>query len=117
IEDDALLASLQRAFGQELADGRRGVLVRAGLAGLLQRFFLRRSGGNSLAGCIVDELSADVLRRAKHRQPQAIARRLPEARAVALSAALRGGHKGHGYFFLPSLRRMCSPAYFTPLPL
>jgi hypothetical protein len=41
----------------------------------------------------------------------------PRTRRLRRSACFFGSAIARSYFFLPSLRKINSPAYFTPLPL
>src|SRR5690606_1159693 len=95
--------------------------VGAGLAALAHRLLQRGGRRQRLALLIVDHLGVNVLRRAEHRQPRAAvgaaAKREPDA---LLTPGIRNLHLRHDrlrYFFLPSLRKMNSLAYLTPLPL
>jgi hypothetical protein len=81
----------------------------------------RTPGYRALA--IVDHLGVDVLWGAKHAQPQLRARNrfdnAFDARLAPLDLLGRHGNpvRIRLYFFLPSLRKMRSSEYFTPLPL
>src|SRR4029079_12240187 len=103
------------------ADRDRRFLVGAGLLALAHRLFDGRCRGNGDAPVIIDDLSVDVLARTEHRQPLALAGSAPERAAHAPGApqdpVLELGHAPLRYFFLPSLRKMYSPAYLMPLPL
>src|SRR6185437_8867375 len=119
IEHDLLDAVLHRALREQLAHGLGGVDVGAGL---LAHFLFQRGGGRErLALQIVDHLRIDVLRRAEHGKPRTAVRGTAERQPHALLApGIRNLVYRHGrlrYFFLPSLRKMNSLAYFTPLPL
>src|SRR6185312_8417007 len=119
IEHDFLDAVLHRTLRQQLADGLGGIDVGAGL--LAHFLFHRRGGRERLALQIVDHLRIDVLRRAEHGKPRAAVRGTAQRQPHALLApGIRNLVSRHGrlrYFFLPSLRKMNSSAYFTPLPL
>src|SRR6185437_2581826 len=114
-------AVLDRSLGHELADRLGGVGVRPGVAALAHRLLQRRSRSQCLALDVVDNLRIDVLRRAEHRQPRAAAGGATQSQPHALLAPgvgdLESRHDRLRYFFLPSLRKMNSSEYFTPLPL
>ena len=92
-----------------LADAGGSVLVRA----FLTLFLERRGVGQGDAARVVDHLGVDVLGRAEHRQARTPGAHLLQTKAHAGRAALGGfafGKRHGDYFFLPSLRRTCSPA-------
>src|SRR3954453_6620860 len=104
-----------------------------GLGGLVavEAAQVRLHGGrrrDGLAHQVVDDLDGDVLRRARHDEARTLRRTRdllattdlttqarPDARRGVLVVRKRDRH-GHLPAF-PTLRRMCSPAYRTPLPL
>src|SRR5207244_11817514 len=106
---------------QELADRLCRVYVPAGVAAFAHRLLQRRRRRQGLALEVVDDLRVDVLRRAEHRQTRATAAGAAQRQPHALLAPgirnLQSRHDRLRYFFLPSLRKMNSLAYFTPLPL
>src|SRR5688500_3367053 len=122
VKHDVLQPLRQRALGDQLADRLGGVDIAAGLEAFAHRLFQRRGRDQGLAFYVVDDLRINVLRRAEYRQPLARAGRL-----LDLPADARGAPRGWAfelrhrllryYFFLPSLRKMYSPACLTPLPL
>src|SRR5262245_7882553 len=121
VEDDLLHALLDRAARDQLSDLRRGGDVVALLLALFRRF-ARACGSDRAALRVVDQLRIDMLARAVHREPGTSTARLRDAIAHAPGAPieqfLQVGHDAtFPYFFLPSLRRMRSLAYLTPLPL
>src|SRR5215472_12259113 len=112
VEHDLFHALLERAFGDLLADGNRRLnVVRLGRLAFL---FVRRGDDKRLRRAIVDDLRVDVPARTEDRQARASAGGLRDLVARALLAPLEEFAR---HFFLPSLRRMYSSAYFTPLPL
>src|SRR5581483_11177760 len=119
VEHDLLDAVFHRALGEQLADRLGRVDVGAGL--LAHVFFQRRRRSQRLTLQVVDDLGIDVLGGAEHRQPRTAVRGPAQGKPHALLApGVRDLDSGHGrlrYFFLPSLRKMNSLAYFTPLPL
>src|SRR4029079_1703627 len=115
VEHDLAHAGLLRALGERLADGGSAVLGRAGLA--LEIIVQGRGGGDGLAGCIVDDLRIDVPARAMDRKPGLGGATRAKRGAHAAAAAVEKGEFRHGYFFLPSLRKIYSPRYLMPLPL
>src|SRR5436305_1619857 len=121
VEHHFLDAALHRAFRQQLADRLGRIDVRAGLAAVAQRLLQRRCRGQRLALQVVDDLRVDMLRRAEHRQARpaagGAAQRQPHALLAPGIRNLEFRHDRLRYFFLPSLRKMNSLAYFTPLPL
>src|SRR5688572_5320293 len=121
VEHDVLDAFFLGAFGNQLADRLGGVDVGAALAALAHRFFDRRCRSDGHTLHVIDQLRIDLLRRAEHRKPRAaIGGRLDLAAdrcGAPRSPVCESRHGALRYFFLPSLRKMNSPAYFTPLPL
>src|SRR4029079_7535465 len=121
IEDYVLDALLLGAFGDELADGLGGGDARAGPEFAQRVFLKRRNPSEGRASFVVDQLHINVLRGAEHRQPLAVAggetQRAAHARLAPLDPVFELGHRPLRYFFLPSLRKMRSFAYLTPLPL
>src|SRR5581483_12391329 len=121
VEHDVFQPLRQRTLGDQLADCLRRVDVAAGLEVLAHRLFERRRRDQRLALHVVYDLRIDVLRRAENRQPLAATGRsldvTPHARGASFRAVFELRHRLLRYFFLPSLRKMYSPAYFTPLPL
>ena len=126
----AILAAVEHDLGNSLGGGAFGELlayrlrrgnVCAGLEGRTYVLFHRRSRGERLAFAIVDELGVDVLRRAEHGKARAAIRRgldgLADAALTPCGSFVELWHLTHHHFFLPSLRKMNSPADFTPLPL
>src|SRR5216684_4288728 len=108
------------AFGEQFANRARRSLIGTGLQVLLEPGIEGRSRGERAPGQIVDDLCVDMARRAEHRQPHPALRRLAqlEPGPVAPAAEQRIWFVRHGrYFFLPSLRRIISSRYLTPLPL
>src|SRR5258708_2780493 len=114
-------AVLDRTFREQLADGLSRIDVGAGVAALAHRLLQRRRRGQRLALQVVDDLRVDVLRRAEHRQTRAAAggaaQRQPHALLAPGIRNLESRHDPLRYFFLPSLRKINSSEYFTPLPL
>src|SRR4051812_48376072 len=114
-------AVLHGALRQQFADGFRRVDVGAGIAALAHRFLERRRRSQGLALQVIDHLGVDVLRRAENRQTRTAATGATQRQPHALLAPgirnLESRHDRLRYFFLPSLRKMNSLAYFTPLPL
>src|SRR4029077_18502455 len=119
VEHDLLDALLDGALRQQLADRLRRVDVGAGL--LAHLLLQRRGRGERLALLVVDDLRVDVFGRTAHRQPRAAAAGAAQRQSDALLAPgirnLGSRHDRLRYFFLPSLRKMNSSAYLTPLPL
>src|SRR5581483_3242811 len=112
-------ALLDRALRQQLADRLRRVDIGAGVA---PHLLLERGGRRQrLALQIVDHLGVDVLGRAEHGKARTASARAAQRQANTLLAPgirdLVSGHDRLRYFFLPSLRKMNSSTYFTPLPL
>src|SRR6185312_13616557 len=103
------------AVEHDLADAGLLRPVRARLA--LDFLVERRGGGQRLARAVVDHLRVDVTARAVDRQPRLAGGARPERGAHPTAAAFEEGKFGHGYFFLPSLRKIYSPRYLMPLPL
>src|SRR4029079_17660543 len=115
VEDDLRHAGLLGALGERLADLRGTILGRAGLA--LEVLVQGRGRSERRARRIVDHLGIDVLAGPMDRKP-GFARRTPAKRgAHPAAAAVEKREFRHGYFFLPSLRKMYSPRYLMPLPL
>src|SRR3954468_21348753 len=118
IEHDVLDALLDRALGDELADRLRRIDVGAGLQVAAHVLLKRRGRRNRCAPSVVDHLGVNVLARAMHGQPRAAGRCVLDGAAhgrVAPSGpCFDCGHPVLRYFFLPSLRKMYSPEYFTP---
>src|SRR5262249_53006969 len=111
-----------RALGDQLTDG--GAHRRLALAGHAAREILAaRRRGQRDAADVVDELRVDVLRAAKHRQARPLGRTGNTlANAITPDPApfvviVGSAHAAPVPAALPALRRMCSPSYFTPLPL
>src|SRR5216684_1567 len=121
IEHHFLDAVLHGAFRQQLADSLGRVDVGTGVAALAHRLLQRRSRRQRLALQVVDDLRIDVLRRAEYRQPRTAAggttQRQPHALLAPGIRNLESRHDRLRYFFLPSLRKINSSEYFTPLPL
>src|SRR5690242_2635565 len=119
VEHDFLDAVLHRAFREQLAHGLRGVDVGTSLR--THVLFHRRRRGERRALQVVDDLRIDVLRRAEHGEARPAVRGTAQREPHALLAPgirnLVSRHRRLRYFFLPSLRKMNSPTYFTPLPL
>src|SRR6185436_9370097 len=107
VEHDVRDAGLDRALRDQLADdrGRRRVGAFALLESLLGLFVERRARRDRHALQIVDDLSVDVLRRAKHRQARLVVRHLPDLEAGALLPALeeRVAFRSHGLLLLAFL--------------
>src|SRR5207253_2294849 len=115
IEHDLRNARLSGALGEGLAHLSSAIAGRSGLAP--QLLVERRGGGERRAGGVIDDLRIDVPARAMHGQPR-LARGTRTKRAAHPAAAtVEEGEVGHGYFFLPSLRKIYSPRYLMPLPL
>src|SRR5205085_10981352 len=110
-----------RALRQRLASRFRSFEVDAGIAGLTNRLLERGRQRQRLALQLVDDLRIDMLRRTEHRQTRAAAggtaQRQPHALLAPGIRNLGSRHDRLRYFFLPSLRKMNSSTYFTPLPL
>src|ERR1700754_3148318 len=121
IEHHFLDAVLHRTLRQELADRLGRIDVGAGLAAFAQRLLQRGGRGQRLALQVVDDLRIDVLRRAEHRQTRpaagGAAQRQPHALLAPGIRNLEFRHDRLRYFFLPSLRKINSSEYRTPLPL
>src|SRR5258705_9955257 len=121
IEHHFLDAVLDGAFRQQLADRLGRIDVGASVSGLAHRLLQRRRRGQRLALQVVDDLRVDVLRRTEHRQPRTAAggtaQRQPHALLAPGIRNLESRHDRLRYFFLPSLRKINSSEYFTPLPL
>src|SRR5947209_11446213 len=117
VEHDLVDASRLGPLGERLADALGGFDIRAGLQLLAHRLLQRRGGGEGDALGIVDHLRVDLLGGAEHAEARTPASVGGEAAADARLAALGGGELLGHYFFFPSLRKMNSPAYLTPLPL
>src|ERR1051326_5577943 len=119
VEHDILDAFLDGALGHQRADRLGGFDIGARLRAhvLLQR----RGRRQRLALHVVDHLGIDVLTRAVHGKPLAPVggglHGAPHGRLAAQGPISDSRHRALRYFFLPSLRKMYSPAYFTPLPL
>src|SRR5215203_3434954 len=121
VEHDARHAGCARALGDQAPDLLRGVDVAAALQLVPHVLFEGRGGRQRRTALIVDDLRVDLLRRAEHRKPRTAVRRLtdrtPNPRLAAVFGSKFLSHSRGPYFFLPSLRKMNSSAYFTPLPL
>src|SRR5215468_1826672 len=65
VEHDVLDAGGDRTLGDQLADGRGRILVRAGLELGLEALVERRGGRQGQALQVVDDLGIDVLARAE----------------------------------------------------
>src|SRR6201995_1236609 len=121
VEYDFGDAVLDGALRHQLAVGLGGIDVGAGLAALAHRLFQRRGRGQRLALQVVDDLRIDVLRRAEHRKTRpaagGAAQRQPHALLAPGIRNLEFRHDRLRYFFLPSLRKINSSEYRTPLPL
>src|SRR5262249_14282884 len=121
VEHDVLDALRGRPLGEQLPDRLGGVDVCSGLERRTQVLLDRRGRDQRLALVVVDDLRIDVLRRTEHRPPRPHARgALDRPAHAALSSQNPSrdlAHRPLRYFFLPSLRKMYSLAYFTPLPL
>src|SRR4051812_6339948 len=115
IEHDLAHAGFFGTLGERLADLRGPVLGRPGLA--LELLVEGRSGGERRARRIVDHLRINVLAGTMHRKPRLAGRTCAKRGANAAAAAVEKGEFRHGYFFLPSLRKIYSPRYLMPLPL
>src|SRR6516165_2944536 len=122
IEDHLGITFRRRPLGNSFPHRLRCIDVGAGLEDRAYVLLERGSGHERLASRIVDHLRIDMLRGTKHRKPRTIARRAAHI-APHLGRSPFGSvrDRRHGpappYFFLPSLRKMYSPAYLTPLPL
>src|SRR6516165_7070194 len=121
IEHHFLDALLHGSLGQQLADRLGRVDVGTGVAACAH-FLLQRGGRcQRFAPGIVDHLRVDVLGRAEHAQPRAAAAGAAQCQPYASLAPGVGNlgcrHDRLRYFFLPSLRKINSSTYFTPLPL
>src|SRR5437868_12726861 len=110
IEHDLAYALLERARGNQLADGGRG----SDVVGLRGRPFFRRliraRGGNDAFFPIVDQLGINMLAGSKHRQARSAGADLRNPKAHALLPAIEQfllvcHDYSVRYFFLPSLRR------------
>src|SRR5262245_19661697 len=69
VEYDDFHSGFERALGNEFPNLARRRLVAALLAGIAERLFKRRSGGERDPAPVVDNLSIDVLARSEYRQP------------------------------------------------
>src|SRR5580700_2391968 len=116
VEHNLLDALGKRALGDLCTHaGRRRDIPRLGRLAFL---FVRRRGDDRLTCPVVDDLSVDMPTRAKHGQTRPAGGRAHDPEACTPLAPVEERFPAcHGYFFLPSLRRIRSPAYFTPLPL
>src|SRR5439155_19439933 len=77
-----------------------------------------RGGRHRAALRIVDHLRIDMPAGAMHRQPRTLATAMLAKRAAdAPPPPIEETEFRHGYFFLPSLRKIYSPRYLMPLPL
>src|SRR5580704_12802382 len=121
VEHHFINAGLLRPLGEFHADALCGLDRRAGLQRFAKCLFKRGGGRKSVAPLVVDDLSVDLLRGAKNAEPRATVRMSADRAAHARLASIRCGlgvsHAVASYFFLPSLRKINSPAYFTPFPL
>src|SRR5215467_1892865 len=123
IEYHVLDAGGHCPLGNELSHRLGSADIGAGLKAGAHVLFERRRRCNCRAFAVVDHLGIDVLGGAKDAQPQSCARsRLDGASDARLAPFdLLGSHgrsrSTYRYFFLPSLRKMYSPEYLTPLPL
>ena len=95
----------------------RGALVGAGRKFGPQPLVEAARRGQRAAGGIVDHLGVDVLAGAEHRQARPPNRFLPQLEPQAVAPPVPKLLLSAHYFFLPSLRRIVSASYFTPLPL
>src|SRR5918995_4248741 len=121
VEHHLLHAGGAGALRNHAPDLFRRVDIGTGLQLAAHVLLERGGGGDRDAALVVDDLRIDLLRGAEHRQPRAAVRRLADGAADPRPAAVPGSEVlSHGscpYFFLPSLRKMNSLEYFTPLPL
>src|SRR5438270_2503387 len=119
VEDHTRDALVLRALGDQRADRFRS--RRVGTLGARVRIF-RRSGGQRLAGRVVDDLDVDVFLTLEDRHARTLLRAgelaadpfpNPASRCDSLFCVI------HGYFpaALPALRRITSSVYLMPLPL
>src|SRR3954452_7255735 len=115
VEHDLRDAGVLGALGERLADGGSAVL--GGARRALEVLVEGRRGSDGLAGRIVDDLGVDVTAGAVDRQARLAGRAATKRGANAAAAAVEEREIRHGYFFLPSLRKMYSPRYLMPLPL
>src|SRR6476469_5056831 len=115
IEYDLADTDLLGALGESLADGRRTIAGRAGLA--LEVLVQGRRRGEGLALRIVDDLRIDVPARTVDRKSRLAGGTSAKRGADTAAAAVEEREIRHGYFFLPSLRKIYSPRYLMPLPL
>src|SRR6476469_3908662 len=115
IEHDLADTDLLGALGESLADGRRTIAGRAGLA--LEVLVQGRRRGEGLALRIVDDLRIDVPARTVDRKSRLAGGTSAKRGADTAAAAVEEREIRHGYFFLPSLRKIYSPRYLMPLPL
>src|SRR6185437_94384 len=119
VEHDLGDAGSLGTLGDQLADRAGGGDIRAGLDPRLHVAVERRCRGERHARLVVDDLGINMPRRAEHRKAQPPATGLPQLVALAVAPAAKEFVclLGHGYFFLPSLRRTVSSLYLIPLPL
>src|SRR5579871_4001469 len=121
IEDHLSHSIFHGALGEQFSDRLRRIDIGSRLAALAHRLLERRGGSQSLALQVIDDLGIDVLRRAEHRQARSTAagtaHRKPDTLLAPGIRNLCSRHDRLRYFFLPSLRKMNSSTYFTPLPL
>src|SRR6185437_9224584 len=115
IEHDRRHSRLLCTIGDRLA--HRSGTVLGGVRLALELLVESRGCGERLARGIIDHLGVDVPPGAVDRKPR-LARRMRAKRAAhAAAATVEKGEMSHGYFFLPSLRKIYSPRYLMPLPL
>src|SRR5690554_823994 len=110
VEDDLAHPGLLRALGNQLAHLDRRVLVRAGLDLAAQILVDRRSCRERHAVLIIDDLGVDVLARTENRQTRSTVCLAAEIAAHTSGAPPQLFPMAQHYFFLPSLRMICSSA-------
>src|SRR5271169_917237 len=120
VEDYVLDALFLRTLGDQLADGLRRGDAGAGFQALHRRLLQRRGSDQRGALIVVDQLRVDMFAGAENGQPFALAGGKSQDAAHAPPAPLdpvaQPAHYQLRYFFLPSLRKIRSAAYLTPLP-
>src|SRR4029453_3444680 len=120
VEHDLLDAVLDTPLGDQNADLLGGV-DRGGLAVLAQRRGECRDGEQGVSLLVGDHLRVDVAAAAEDRQARprvAAAQAAADTFLAADACDVTAFHQRDApAAALPALRRMCSPAYRTPLPL
>src|SRR6056297_1376488 len=109
---------VDRTLGDDFPDFRSSRDVRTGAQSLPKIFLHGRSCHDRAPGGVVDDLGVDMTARPEYGQAGTPASPLPQRIPHPLAAPLCLCALGlHRYFFLPSLRKIYSSSYLTPLPL